>query len=402
MEQKKILIFSLAYFPSHTSGAEIAVREITNRVTDIEFHLITHRFKHDELATERIGNVTVHRIGGGDSYLAKALFIPRAAIFGRRMHRTIRFDAAWAMMSYMLMPIVIMRIFGVRLPYILSLQEGDLYEHMFGRMHIKPFAPLIRWGFRNAMIIQTISTYLSDWTRRMGYVGPVEVVPNGVDIAAFTQRYPESVVVETRDLLEKNMGDVFLITTSRLVRKNGIDTCIQAMPMLPLNVKFIICGAGSERDRLEKLARDLRVDGRVRFLGKIQYEEIPRYLTVGDIFIRPSRSEGMGNSFVEAMAAGLPVIATQEGGIADFLFDEKRNPDAPITGWAVDKDSPEQIVDAVKEIMARPEKVRAVVATARQMVVEKYDWDLIARNMRERVFSKVTKMSPVASSAESR
>ena len=97
----------------------------------------------------------------------------------------------------------------------------------------------------------------------------------------------------------------------------------------------------------------------------------------------------MGASFVEAMAAGLPVIATHEGGIVDFLFDEKRNPDKPITGFVVDKDSPEQIAAAVKNAMAHPEKVRAVVATAKQMVIEKYNWDLIAHDMRERVFARV-------------
>ena len=94
----------------------------------------------------------------------------------------------------------------------------------------------------------------------------------------------------------------------------------------------------------------------------------------------------MGNSFVEAMAAGLPVIATQEGGIADFLFDEKRNPGVPITGWAVSKDAPHEIADVVKDVMARTEKTRAVIATARTMVSEKYDWNLIARDMREKVF----------------
>jgi len=97
----------------------------------------------------------------------------------------------------------------------------------------------------------------------------------------------------------------------------------------------------------------------------------------------------MGASFVEAMAAGLPVIATQEGGIADFLFDEKRNPDKPVTGWAVQKDSPEHIASAVKTIMSHPEKVRAVVVTAQTMVREKYDWALIAQDMRTRVFERL-------------
>jgi glycosyltransferase involved in cell wall biosynthesis len=116
---------------------------------------------------------------------------------------------------------------------------------------------------------------------------------------------------------------------------------------------------------------------------------MPLVLQACDIFIRPSRSEGMGNSFVEAMAAGLPVIATQEGGISDFLFDAKKNPDKSTTGWAVDRDSPEQIADAVKDIIANPEKVARVVATAKKMAFEKYDWDIIARDMREKVFARL-------------
>ena len=90
----------------------------------------------------------------------------------------------------------------------------------------------------------------------------------------------------------------------------------------------------------------------------------------------------MGNSFIEAMAAELPVIATQEGGIADFLFDAKRNPDKETTGWAVDRDSPKQIAEAVKEILENPEQVVRVKATAKKMAVEKYDWNLIAEQMR--------------------
>jgi glycosyltransferase involved in cell wall biosynthesis len=113
---------------------------------------------------------------------------------------------------------------------------------------------------------------------------------------------------------------------------------------------------------------------------------MPKYLKACDIFIRPSRSEGMGNSFIEAMAAELPVIATQEGGIADFLFDEQRNSNKVTTGWAVDADRPEQIAAAVRDIIDRPEKVSAVTRQAKQMVLEKYDWDLIASQMETKVF----------------
>ena len=170
------------------------------------------------------------------------------------------------------------------------------------------------------------------------------------------------------------------------MHKNACDDVIRALPYLSANVFFVILGTGPDEHMLRKLAADLGVTERVHFLGHVGHSDMPKYLKACDIFIRPSRSEGMGISFVEAMAAGLPVIATQEGGIADFLFDEKRNPDMPITGWAVDKDSPKQIAAAIESIMANPEKVRAVVRTAKEMVIEKYDWDVVSQEMREKVF----------------
>jgi glycosyltransferase involved in cell wall biosynthesis len=387
--QKKILIFSLAYYP-RVGGAEVAIKELTDRIRDIEFHMITHKFDASLPENEMIGNVHVHRVGSGASYLSKIFFIPRATLRGFLLNRREKFDGMWAMMSYMTFPITLMRLLGVRVPYVLTLQEGDPFEHVFSRWHIRLLRPILRAGFRNAMVIQVISNFLAVWAEKMSAREKVIVVPNGVDTLHFSEKISEHTVNETKDVLGKKMGDIFLVTTSRLVKKNAVDVVLHALTKLPENLHFIILGTGPDEIALKKLATSLGVESRVRFLGHVDHAEMPKYLVASDIFVRPSRSEGMGNSFIEAMAAGLPIVATQEGGIADFLFDEKRNPEQPITGWAVDKDSPQQIADAVKDIMSHPEKVRAVVRTAKEMVKEKYDWDLIARDIRERVFSKLS------------
>lgn len=383
---KKILVFSLAYFPK-TGGAEVAIKEIASRIDDIEFHVVTHGF--DISAREETqGRVQVHRVGHGDSYMAKLLFIPRAALAAARLHREHHFDGAWAMMSYMVFPVSLLRIFGVRLPYAVTLQEGDSYDHVFRRLRILPFLPFLRRGIRNAAAISAISNYLADWVNRAGYAGEVRVIPNGVDVSYFSD-VPQALIDEAKDALGKRMGDVILITSSRLVHKNAVDDVIEAMTKLPLNVHFVILGSGEEEAKLKRLVAKRDLTARVRFLGHIPHSDLPRYLKAADIFIRPSRTEGMGNSFVEAFAAGIPVIATQEGGLADFIFDEKRNPDVPVTAWAVDKDSPAEIALAVQAIMEKPEKVRAVVATARALVAEKYEWDLIARRMRDEIFAPI-------------
>jgi len=82
-------------------------------------------------------------------------------------------------------------------------------------------------------------------------------------------------------------------------------------------------------------------------------------------------------------------VATQVGGIVDFLFDAKRNPEVEPTGWAVDADSPEQIAEAVKEILANPEQTKKVIETAKKMVEVKYNWEHIAKAMREKVFGPI-------------
>ncbi len=397
---KKVLIFSLAYFPKHVGGAEVSIKEITDRIPDIEFHMVTNRFDSTLPRIEKIGNVLVHRIGIVTKnptmndlkkfplHLNKLLFQFLAALKAQQLQWKYGYDATWAMTAHSCgVPAAIFKMLNPRVKYILNLQEGDPPEYI--ERKLRPLWPLFSRAFTKADIIQTLSTFLAKWARRRGFTGPIEVVPNAVSVKHFAQEYPPAVINEIKDRLGKKMGDVFVITTSRLVLKNAVDDVIRALPLLPENVHFIILGTGPDEAMLKKLTKDLKVENRVQFLGHIGHDEMPKYLKASDIFTRPSRSEGFGASFAEAMAAGLPVITTQEGGLSDFIFDEKRNPDMPITAWAVDKDSPQQIADAIKDIMARPEKVRAVVATAKQMVIDKYDWDIIAKQMREKVFARV-------------
>ncbi|MEK7567312.1 MAG: glycosyltransferase family 4 protein [Patescibacteria group bacterium] len=399
---KKILIFSLAYFPKHVGGAEVAIKEITERINpkDIEFHMVTLRFDSTLPKVEKIANVLVHRIGlttnnpsTGDLrrfplHLNKLFFQFLAFWKARSLHREYKYDAIWAMMVHSCgVPTAIFKINYPNVKYILTLQEGDPIEYIENKM--KPFWPFFTRAFTKADIIQVISTFLGKWARNRGFKGPLEVIPNAVNVAHFSQIYSNEELNDIKNKLGKKDGEVFMVTTSRLVKKNACDDVIRALSYLPSNIKFVIMGTGPDEGMLKSLIKELKITERIVFLGQVNHEEMPLYLKACDIFIRPSRSEGMGNSFVEAMVAELPVIATQEGGIADFLFDKRRNPDRETTGWAVDKDSPEQIAEAVKNIISNTGKVSKVVANAKKMAIEKYDWNIIVKNMKERVFDRV-------------
>ncbi|MES2668696.1 MAG: glycosyltransferase family 4 protein [Patescibacteria group bacterium] len=393
---KKVLIFSLAYYPSFVSGAEAAIKEITDRIapSDIEFHLITLLFDQEAPREERIGNTQVYRVGFGGAFLSKALFIPLAALKARSLNRKHRFDAVWSMMTYMLFPAVIARFLGVRAPRVLTLQDGDPYEKVFERAFIRPLAPLLDYGFRTTRIIQVISNYLGTWPARRGYEGSIELIRNGANPKDLKQSISEEEIRAAKEELGKKPGEIFLVNTSRLVHQKANDDTIRALKLLPENVRLILVGDGGDRPMLEALTKELGLESRVTFVGAVDRSKVTAYRKASDIFVAPSRSEGLGNAFLSGMASRLPMVLTQEGGIADYLFDEVRNPDKEPTGWAVDKDSPEQIAAAVRDIMDNPEKVKRITDTARKMVEEEYDWDIIAQQMRERVFAPVFNKSP--------
>lgn len=402
---KKILIFSLAYYPQTVvGGAEVAIKEITDRIdpTDIEFHMVTIGFDSRWPKTEQIGNVLVHRIGFGRPdpsesdlkkfplHFNKYLFQFAAAFKALSLHRKYRFDATWAMMAHSCgVPAALFKLMKPRVPYVLTLQEGDPTEHIERLM--RPVWPLFTRAFTTADTIQVISHFLENWARRRGAKGPIEFIPNGANPRNFSETYSAADLAPYEQRVGKKEGDVLIVTTSRLAHKNAVDDVIRTLPLLPANVKFVVVGGGPDEALLKQLAADLHVQDRVVFIGQVDRTETPKYLRISHIYARPSRSEGFGNSFASAMAARLPIIATQEGGISDFLFDAKRNPDSETTGWAVDKDSPAQIADAVRNILAHPEQVKKVTETSFQLVFETYNWDVIAKQMRANVFGRVLK-----------
>jgi glycosyltransferase involved in cell wall biosynthesis len=402
MSAKKILIFSLTYLPRHVGGAEVAIKEITDRIPrdDVEFHMVTLQFDSTLPAIERVGNVLVHRIGftrrrppmsdlrKWPLHLNKYFYQALAAWKAHRLHKKHQYDGIWAIMAHSAgVPAVLFKMFHPDVGYVQTLQEGDPPVHV-ERM-ARPVWPLFVRAFTMPTVIQTISTFLGVWARRMGATCPVEVIPNGVDVMRFTHRYSTDEITDLQRRMGKVEDDVWLITTSRLVHKNAVDDTLHALALLPARVKFAVVGTGPDEASLKVLASELGISDRVYFAGEVQHSDIPKYLQACDIFIRPSRSEGMGNSFIEAMASGLPIIATEEGGITDFLVDASQPSEKPATGWAVRKNNPEDIARVAQDILVNPEKALEVIKHARELATTAYDWNLIARTMQEKVFSLI-------------
>ena len=408
---KRVLIFSLTYHP-FVGGAEVALKEITDRLepSEFAFDMITLRFDSNLPRVEKMGNVTVHRIGFSSPgakvsdrsmpfvcKVAKALFpftafFKAVALHGKKPQGVAlrlfgkrgKYDMVWAMMANQAgFAALFFKWTHTKVPYVLELQDGRPFAEMKSRRSMLRLVwPLYKRIYLKADMIKCISLFIATEVRKIGYRGPVRVIPNGVDVAKFSSPVAEAKLQELRDRFDKRQSDIFLFTASRLVLSRGVEDVIQALAKLPPHVKFLIVGEGEGREKLEHIARGLEVRDRVMFAGYVSHDELPAYLKISDIFVRPSIIEGMGNAFIEAFAAGVPVIGTAVGGIPDFLTEGE-------TGLFCKVQDPQSIVDAVQWYLDDSELRSRVIENAKKLATEKYDWSLVAGDMKEKIFATI-------------
>lgn len=360
--KKRVLIFSTAYLP-YIGGAELAVKNITDRLPDVEFVMVTARLDKNLPAEEKIGNIIVHRFGKGDKWDKFRLILS-----GARFAKTLgKFDVIWSIMaSYAGFAALNYKKSHASVPYLLTLQEGDskfkIYKNVW---FVWPYFTQI---FTRADQIQAISNYLAKWARDMGAKCPIKVIPNGVNIAKFTD-------IKIKDHISCTHKRV--ITTSRLVAKNGVGDLLAAAAFLPENVHFTIIGSGKLANNLKRFVADKGWQNRSHFLGGMEHDDLVFHLRQSHVFCRPSLSEGLGSSFLEAMAVGVPIIGTKVGGIPDFLEDGK-------TGWFCEVKNPKSIAEKIKYVLDKKnkEEVERVKERAKKMVEEKYNWDVIVKQMK--------------------
>lgn len=372
-EKRRIVIFTTSYLPL-IGGAEVAVKELTDRLPDFEFDLVCAKIQNGLPHDQQIGRVRVHRFGLGfafDKYLLAAFGGGYGLWLARRWKRPI----VWSVMaSYGGFAALAFRVFRSDARLLLTLQEGDPLERYTKRSGV--FSFFHKAIFRRADAVQAISRFLADWAKRMGFRGTPVVLPNGVDLREFD--VPRS--LDERICLRSEYGfakeDVVLVTASRLVTKNGVDTLIHALSHLPGTYKVLILGGGEDEEKLKKIVSELGLAKRVVFAGTFPHCELASFYQASDIFVRPSRSEGLGNAFLEAMASGLPIIGTRVGGIPDFLLDGE-------TGVFCEVENPESLAKGVLKIQSDPELREKLIEQGRSLVRQKYDWNPIAQQFHD-------------------
>lgn len=191
-----------------------------------------------------------------------------------------------------------------------------------------------------------------------------ELIPNGLKLSAMPR-------------LEKVGGRVLFV--GRLEAMKGVDTLLQAFAQLPSLVlgksSLRIVGDGSLRHSLEALARELGISDRVRFLGYIPSPAVYREFAEAEIFCGLSRSEALGNVFLEAQAANCAVLASNTGGIPDIVKDRA-------TGLLVPPDDVAATADALEKLLVDA-SLRMKLAAAGRFHAQEFDWGTIAERYAE-------------------
>jgi glycogen(starch) synthase len=204
----------------------------------------------------------------------------------------------------------------------------------------------------------------------------IEIIPNGIDLKKYNASVDRSSV---RGRYGVNPGEKLILCVGRLVPQKGIEYLIRAVPTISgryPEARLIIVGEGWLRGQLEYVARSTGHQWRITFTGWIPDEELIALLNSADVLVVPSIYEPFGIVALEGMAAGVPVVASDVGGLAEIVEHEdngvlaySRNPDS--IAWSVDR------------VLSDPERSKRLVQNARKMVQKTYSWEAIAMRTAE-------------------
>jgi len=214
---------------------------------------------------------------------------------------------------------------------------------------------LARLSFEHADLVAPVSAELAGRLRALAPRAAFEIVPNVVDTAEFA---PAPAPVAAR-------GGARLLNVAALAEKKGHRYLLEALAELP-DATLEIVGDGELRGELERRARALGVDDRVRFLGERPKHEVAELMRAADAFVLPSLAENLPVVLIEAQASGLPAVATDVGGVSE-LVDEA-------AGALVSPADPAALAGAIRATLARRLDSAALAARAR----ERYGYDAVA------------------------
>jgi glycosyltransferase involved in cell wall biosynthesis len=220
----------------------------------------------------------------------------------------------------------------------------------------------------SARFIVTCTRYNAQYLGRIaadaGISTPIHTIYHGIDVDFFKFAPPA-----------KNAPPYEILSVGRLVPKKGYEDLLAALELLDrsgLDFRFTHIGSGEIEPQIKDLVRRLGLGHRVRMLGTLSHEEVISYYRNADCFALACKvalngdRDGIPNVLVEAMAVGLPVVATRVSAIPELVEDG-------VTGTLVEPDNPRAMAEAIGGLLRRPAEARSLVERARARVEQDFD-----------------------------
>ena len=181
----------------------------------------------------------------------------------------------------------------------------------------------------------------------------IAVVPEPIDLARWRHVFEKAP--------ELPRGGSSILCVAHLYPRKNVATLLAAMTRLSKHAVLRVVGTGPDLARLERLSRELGLDERVEFLGHVDFARLAGEYRRADVFCLPSRQEGFGIVFLEAMAAGLPVVAARAAAVPEVVIDGE-------SGILVDPDRPDELAAALDRVLSDPGERRRFGEAGRKRV----------------------------------
>ena len=207
----------------------------------------------------------------------------------------------------------------------------------------------------------------------------IEVTPFGIDMEQFKP-------MEVESLFDKD--DIVIGTVKTLEDKYGIEYLIRAFKIvsdkyLNLPLKLLIVGGGSLEGSLRKLVKELNIQDKTIFTGKVPFLDVPKYHNMLSVSVSVSNSESFGVAIIEASSCGKPVVVSNVGGLPEVVEDG-------ISGFVVPPRDPEKTAEAIEKLLLDKNLREEIGRNGRERVKRLYNWDDNVKQM-IRIYDKLTK-----------
>lgn len=228
------------------------------------------------------------------------------------------------------------------------------------------FHPLVKFSLERSDMVTAVSGFLQEKTRQnFGQDLPIRVIPNFVDTALYQRADCPQLARHV-----KTDGEFVLMHISNFRPVKRVQDCVRILAKVreTVKAKLVLVGDGPERSDVERLVRELNVQDHVLFLGK--QSALPDILSIADIFLLPSQQESFGLSALEAMSCGVPVVATNIGGIPEVVEHGE-------SGYIAELGDVSRMAKYCVELLTNTKKLNVFREKARERAVTKFDIDLI-------------------------